>query len=71
MARKNLADARKASKFTQAQTAALASLTERQCRRIEAGTSGGSVRLWQQLSALFGKPIDCLLEQAPERGGGK
>lgn len=61
--RTNLINVRKSKKLTQAETAKLIGITDRQYQRLEAGTSDGSVKVWQRLSELFNKSIDRLLEQ--------
>jgi len=60
----NLIKARKEKCLTQKQTAQILEISERQYRKLEAGTSNGSIDTWFKLKDLFNKPIDCLLEQA-------
>ena len=60
----NLIKARKEKCLTQKQTAQILEISERQYRKLEAGTSNGSIDIWRKLKDLFEKPIDCLLEQA-------
>jgi DNA-binding XRE family transcriptional regulator len=38
-------------------------ITEQHYQRLEAGTSDGSVKIWQQLAQKFNTTIDHLLEQ--------
>lgn len=64
--RKNLINARKGNNLTQAETAKRISITTRHYKALEAGTSDGSVKVWQKLKDLFNKPIDYLLEQGTE-----
>lgn len=64
--RQNLINKRKARKLTQVETAQIIGITARQYKNIEAGTSNGSVKVWQKISELFEKPIDWLLEQTDE-----
>lgn len=62
--RKNLKDLRKKRGFSQKELAKKLDISERQYQRIEAGTSDGSVALWQNLKAILqSETIDCLLEQ--------
>lgn len=62
--RKNLKDLRKKRGFSQKELAEKIDISERQYQRIEAGTSDGSVALWQNLKAILkSKTIDYLLEQ--------
>ena len=65
--RKNLVDLRQKRELTQAQTAEKLGITVRQYSRLEAGTSDGSVKVWQHLKELLkAKSIDFLLEQEVE-----
>ena len=64
--RKNLINARKKAKLTQRETALKLDLSLRQYQSLEAGTSNGSVKTWQQLSRLFGRTIDYLLATKEE-----
>lgn len=61
--RKNLINERKSKQLTQDETAKLIKVSIRQYKNLEAGTSKGSVDVWQRLKDLFHKPIDYLLEQ--------
>jgi len=55
---------RKENQLTQKQLAKILNITERQYRHLEAGTSDGSVKIWQQLSKIFhNATINELLEQ--------
>lgn len=60
----NLIKARKEKCLTQKQIANILEISERQYRKLEAGTSNGSVDIWYKLKNLFNTSIDCLLEQA-------
>lgn len=62
--RTNLINERKRKQLTQAEAARLIGITTRQYQAIEAGTSNGSIKVWQSLKDLFQKSIDYLLEQA-------
>ena len=66
MLRTNLIITRKQKKLTQAETAKIVGITTRQYQALEAGTSDGSIKVWQRLKDLFHKPIDYLLEQVEE-----
>ena len=61
--RNNLIQARKQKGYTQVNTADLIGVTEQQYQRLEAGTSDGSIKVWERLKDLFGLTIDNLLEQ--------
>ena len=66
-ARKNLIDLRQKRGLTQADVANKLSITVRQFNRLEAGTSDGSVKVWQHLKELLGaKTIDFLLKREEE-----
>lgn len=67
--RKNLEKARNQEKLTQAETATHLGITDRQYRRLEAGTSDGSIKVWYKLKTLLDKPIDYLLEQEDDADG--
>ena len=58
--RKNLQTARTQQELTQEQTASRIGIRIRQYKALEAGTSGGSMKVWKKLSRLFDKPIDHL-----------
>lgn len=63
--RKNLILARKSKGCTQLELADKLGISERQYRRLEAGTSKGSIEVWESLKhILCAKSIDWLLEQA-------
>lgn len=64
--RNNLINERKNNKLTQAEVAKHVGITTRQYARLEAGTSKGSVDVWERLRGLFNKSIDYLLEQEVE-----
>ena len=62
--RQHLATARKEKGYTQKEIAAKLGVSERHYRMIEAGTSNGTIPLWQLLVKLLDAPnIDFLLEQ--------
>lgn len=65
--RKNLICLRQERDMTRSEIAEKLGITERQYRRLEAGTSDGSVKVWNRLKALLGaESIDYLLEQEDE-----
>lgn len=59
----NLINAREEKGLTQVETAELLGVSEQHYQRLEAGTSDGSVKVWQKLKEITGKSIDFLLEQ--------
>ena len=61
--RPNLIQKRKNSHLTQSEMAGLLHVTIRHYKSLEAGTSNGSVKIWQQLAQKFNTTIDSLLEQ--------
>ena len=61
--RENLINTRKKKKLTQAEVAKILGIATRHYQALEAGTSDGSIKVWQRLKDLFHKPIDYLLEQ--------
>ena len=62
--RKNLIILRQKRKLTQAQIAEQLNISARQYQALEAGTSDGSVKVWERLKKLLrAKSIDFLLEQ--------
>lgn len=67
--RKNLIAKREQEKLTQAETAKATGITTRQYQSLEAGTSDGSVKVWQKLKDLFNTSIDTLLENTIKNGG--
>lgn len=67
--RKNLIAKREQNKLTQAKTAKTIGITTRQYQALEAGTSDGSVKVWQKLKDLFKTSIDTLLENTTKQGG--
>ena len=64
--RDNLINQRKDHHYTQGALAEILGITDRQYRRLEAGTSNGSMKIWQQLAKMFDTTIDHLLEQAED-----
>lgn len=65
MNRENLINARKKQGCTQLELANKLGITERHYRALEAGTSKGSVDVWEKLKVvLHAKSIDWLLEQS-------
>lgn len=62
--RKNLINARQKTQLTQVELATKLNITSRQYRNLEAGTSEGSVKVWNKLKEILNAPsIDFLLEQ--------
>lgn len=61
--RHNLINLRIEKRLTQAEIASKLKISERQYCRLEAGTSNGSVEIWQKLKEITGESIDFLLEQ--------
>ena len=61
--RQNLIAERKLNNLTQEHTAIKIGVTVRHYQALEAGTSKGSVDVWEKLRNLFNKSIDYLLEQ--------
>ncbi len=62
--RKNLVSLRQKRGLTQMEMAKNLGVTTRQYNRLEAGTSDGSIKVWQRLKDLLkAKSIDFLLEQ--------
>ena len=60
----NLIDERKKKALTQAEIAKLIGITTRQYINLEAGTSAGSIKVWERLKKqLQAKSIDYLLKQ--------
>jgi len=75
--RANLKAERASKDFTQEYVAEIIDVTTRQYQAIESGESNGSMKVWEKLSALLGKPIDHLVTKAsydellqPVEGGG-
>lgn len=65
--RENLIHARKKYGHTQQELAEKVDITERHYQSLEAGTSDGSIKVWEKLKViLHAKSIDWLLEQAVE-----
>lgn len=61
--RQNLISARIEKELTQVEIAKLLGVSERHYKSLEAGTSDGSVKVWEKLKEITGKSIDFLLEQ--------
>lgn len=61
--RKNLINTREKKHLTQAEMAKQLNVSVRQYQNLEAGTSDGSIRVWQRLKEITGESIDYLLEQ--------
>lgn len=61
--RKNLINARQKAQLTQMELATKLNITVRQYSRLEAGTSEGSVKVWNKLKEILNTSIDHLLEQ--------
>jgi len=64
--RYNLRNLRNSHHYTQRALADELSITDRQYQRLEAGTSDGSMKLWEQMAKMFNTTIDHLREQAPD-----
>ncbi len=64
--RENLINERKKRNYTQKEIAGILGITERHYQKLEAGTSYGSVKVWQCLSRMFGRTIDYLLATKEE-----
>ena len=64
--RPHLIQKRKENKLNQGEIAKFLGITNQHYQRLEAGTSGGSVRIWQQLAQKFNTTIDYLLEQVDD-----
>lgn len=62
--RKTLIEKRKAEDYTQAEIAKKIGISVRQYKYLEAGTSDGSMKVWQELKRLLKTPIDSLIEQS-------
>jgi len=67
--RENLIAERKQKRLTKSEVAKIVGITPRQYDRLEAGTSDGSVKVWQKLKDLFKTSIDTLLENTTKNGG--
>ena len=62
--RNNLIKARKTEGYTQTELSQKIGVTPNHYQRLEAGTSDGSVKVWNRLKTLLGaETIDYLLEQ--------
>ena len=65
MNRENLIKARKKYNYTQETISEKLGITSRQYQRLEAGTTKGSVDVWEKLKVILrAKSIDWLLEQS-------
>jgi DNA-binding XRE family transcriptional regulator len=62
--RKNLQTKRKQFDFSQEKTANSIGITTRQYQSLEAGTSEGSMKVWEKLKNLFNESIDYLSEKS-------
>ena len=67
--RENLIAEREQKRLTKSEVAKIVGITPRQYARLEAGTSDGSVKVWQKLKDLFKTSIDTLLEDTTKNGG--
>lgn len=67
--RENLIAEREQKRLTKSEVAKIVGITPRQYDRLEAGTSDGSVKVWQKLKDLFKTSIDTLLENTTKNGG--
>lgn len=63
MKRSRLIQARKEHKLKQEELASFLNITTRHYQALEAGTSDGSVKIWQLLAKRFKTTVDHLLEQ--------
>lgn len=63
MKRPHLIQKRKEYKLKQEEVASFLEITNRHYQALEAGTSDGSVKIWQLLAQKFNCTIDSLLEQ--------
>jgi DNA-binding XRE family transcriptional regulator len=61
----NLIQLHKNSQLTQNEMAEFLKITTRRYQALEAGTSDGSVKIWQQLAQKFNTTVDFLLQQEP------
>jgi len=61
--RKNLINTRKKMGLTQAQIAKKANISIRHYQDLEAGTSNGSLKVWEELKLVLKKSIDYLSNQ--------
>ena len=68
MKRTNLINLRREKGYTQIELANKVGITDKHYQSLEAGTSDGSVKVWQRLKKLLNaKSIDFLLEQEADR----
>lgn len=66
--RNNLIKKRKKAKLTQVELAEKIKVTERHYKSLEAGTSKGSVQVWEKLRDLLKAPnIDYLLQEETKK----
>lgn len=66
--RKNLIASRNHKKLTQIQVAKYLKISEQHYQRLEAGTSKGSMKVWEKLKKLFHKSIDYLYQDTNLKG---
>lgn len=59
--RANLKTARQYLNLTQAELATKLDISDRYYQHLEAGTRKGNILIWIQISKLFNKPIEYLL----------
>lgn len=66
--RENLKNIRIQKSYTQAELAKILGITTRQYQKLEAGTSNGTIPLWEKMRELLGKTIDYLIaKRTPPR----
>lgn len=65
--RHNLINARQKKGIIQSKMASVLGISHRHYARLEAGTSNGSVEIWQELKRITGCSIDYLLEQEVDK----
>lgn len=63
MKRYNLINARESAGLTQVQLAEKINISTRYYQDLEAGTSNGSLKVWQKLKQVLNKSIDYLSNQ--------
>jgi transcriptional regulator with XRE-family HTH domain len=61
--KRNLKITREEMNLTQWEMAEKLKISEQHYQRLEAGTSKGSIDVWEKLKKITGKPIDFLLAQ--------
>ena len=59
----NLVKLRLSNRLRQSEVAQILNITTRHYQSLEAGTSDGSIKIWQQLAHRFNTTLDYLLEQ--------